>query len=249
MRRTVFISDLHLSPDTPDLNALFARCLNEWQGSIDALYILGDLFDAWVGDDAADEAAQALTGRLKTFCLHTPAYFVCGNRDFLVGRQFAQASGVQLLPEQSGITLYGRKILLTHGDEMCTEDRRYQRYRRIIRNFFVKKLLLALPLAKRRQIAAKLRAASRRRKAEEGMSSISDVTEQGIQTALRRFPHTELLIHGHTHRPNCHRHYFDGRTVTRWVLPDWKNGQGGCLNVFSDGRAEMEMLVLPPEAV
>lgn len=242
VRRTVFISDLHLSDDTPDLNALFARCLEEWRGKIDALYILGDLFDAWVGDDAADEAAREAACRLHAFAAETPVYFICGNRDFLLGKHFARASGMQLLPEQQLIDLYGKQLLLLHGDEMCTADKKYLRYRKIIRHPWVLRVLTALPLQKRLQIAAKLRAASRRNKARHGLSEISDVSEQGVSEMLQRFPAADGIIHGHTHRQNRHEHCAGGKIVPRWVLPDWKHGTGGCLNVFADGRYEWEVL-------
>ncbi|MDO4696131.1 MAG: UDP-2,3-diacylglucosamine diphosphatase [Neisseria sp.] len=242
VRRTVFISDLHLSDDTPDLNALFACCLEQWRGKIDALYILGDLFDAWVGDDAADGAAREAAGCLKNFAVETPVYFICGNRDFLLGERFARASGIQLLPAQQLIDLYGKQMILLHGDEMCTADKKYLRYRRIIRHPWVCGVLSALPLKTRLRIAVKLREASRRSKARNGLSEISDVTGQGVSEVLARFPDADGMIHGHTHRRNCHIHSAGEKTVRRWVLPDWKHGQGGCLNVFADGRYEWETL-------
>ena len=161
MPQTVFIADLHLSDSTPELNRLFIQALDDWQGRVDALYILGDLFEAWLGDDAADGAALAAAARLKAFSAETPVYFICGNRDFLVGRRYAERTGFTILPEQYAVSLYGKRYLLSHGDEMCTADTGYQRFRRLMRCPIVQKLLLSLPLALRRKIAAKMRQKSR----------------------------------------------------------------------------------------
>ena len=235
MRQTVFIADLHLSDDTPDLNRLFLQALKDWQGKVDALYILGDLFEVWLGDDMPDHAAVQVAEALRDFSAHAPVYFICGNRDFLLGAHYAAAAGMILLPEVRTLNLYGRHCLISHGDEMCTDDADYQRFRRIIRLPWLKKILLALPQKWRRKIAADMRAASKRRKREIGLSPISDVSEYGVQTALRQYPQTEILIHGHTHRPAVHSHTFGGRIVSRYVLPDWHGKEGGYLSVSERG--------------
>ena len=134
-----------------------------------------------------------------------------------------------LLPENQIIEYFGKTILLTHGDEMCTDDVDYLRYRKIMRNKIVQKILLSLPFRTRKNIAAKLRAASRERKKQPENYAIADVTEQGVQAALARHPHAQIIIHGHTHRPACHRHTFRGREITRYVLQDWHDGKGGYL--------------------
>ncbi|MDO4997977.1 MAG: UDP-2,3-diacylglucosamine diphosphatase [Neisseria sp.] len=226
---TVFIADLHLSLDTPKLNALFLACLQQWQGKVSALYILGDLFELWVGDDAADEVAGEVQTALQAFSQHAPVYFICGNRDFLLGKRYAQAAGMTLLPEQYCFDLFGKKILLMHGDEMCTDDVAYQRYRSWIRFPLIRKALLCLPRQKRLQIAAKIRANSQRKKDANGLTEIGDVSTQGLQTALQRFAGVDYLIHGHTHRPAIHQIDFEGKTVQRIVIPDWRDDFGGCV--------------------
>ncbi|WP_390892442.1 UDP-2,3-diacylglucosamine diphosphatase [Neisseria bacilliformis] len=243
MRQTVFIADLHLSDDTPDLNRLFAQALNLWRENTDALYILGDLFEAWLGDDMPDAAARDAAARLKAFSAHAPVYFICGNRDFLLGRRYAAQAGMTLLPEVRQISLYGQTYLISHGDEMCTADTAYQRFRRIMRNRAVQKILLSLPQKWRRKIAADMRAASRRRKRETGLSAVSDVSESGVRAALSRHPEADALIHGHTHRPAIHSHSFAGREVKRYVLPDWHDGRGGYLAV-SEAGCEIRLLDL-----
>lgn len=243
MHQTVFIADLHLSDDTPDLNRLFLQALDQWRGKIDALYILGDLFEVWVGDDVPNATADEAAVALKAFSRTAPVYFVCGNRDFLVGRRYAERAGMVLLPEQAVVNLYGTTYLIAHGDEMCTDDVAYQRFRRIIRKKWLQKILLTLPQSRRRKIAGNIREASKTKKRQMGQSPISDVTELGVQTILSAFPEAQALIHGHTHRPAVHEHDFRGRALKRYVLPDWHNGRGGYLRVTEAG-AEICPLVL-----
>ncbi|MDO4227913.1 UDP-2,3-diacylglucosamine diphosphatase [Neisseria sp.] len=241
MPQTLFIADLHLSDDTPALNRLFLQFLQEQQGRADALYILGDLFEVWLGDDILSNIAVEAAAALKTFSQSAPVYFICGNRDFLLGKNYAERAGITLLPDIREIELYGTHYLISHGDEMCTDDVPYQRFRRIIRNPWLQKLLLALPQSRRRKIAAKIRAASKQKKQAMGHTPVSDVTESGVQAALNKHPQTEALIHGHTHRPAVHEHGFNGRTVKRYVLPDWYGGSGGYLKVSPAG---VEMVAL-----
>ncbi len=241
MQPTIFIADLHLSDDTPELNRLFLQALESWRGKTGALYILGDLFEVWLGDDILSETARQTAAALKAFSQTAPVYFICGNRDFLLGKRYAEAAGMTLLPENQIIELYGQTYLITHGDEMCTDDISYQRFRRIIRNPWLRKALLSLPQSRRRKIAAKIRTASKQKKQQMGRTAISDVTEQGVQAALSRHPQAQAIIHGHTHRPHVHGHVFKGKTVKRYVLPDWHGAQGGYLSV-SPERVEMEVL-------
>lgn len=241
MHQTIFIADLHLSDDTPELNRLFLHSLSRWQGKTDALYILGDLFEVWLGDDILSDIAVQAAAVLKAFSQSAPVYFICGNRDFLLGRRYAEQAGITLLPESQTVELYGKTYLITHGDEMCTDDVSYQRFRRIIRQPWLKKLLLALPQGRRRRIADRLRAASKHKKQQMGQTALSDVTEHGVQTALSRYPKAQAIIHGHTHRPNVHQHTRYGQTVTRYVLPDWYGTHGGYLAVTENG-AEIKPL-------
>lgn len=240
MRQTIFIADLHLSDDTPALNHLFLRALQSWQGNVDALYILGDLFEVWLGDDILSETARTVAAALKAFSQTAPVYFICGNRDFLLGPKYAALSGMTLLPDNLVIELYNRAYLITHGDEMCTEDLSYQRFRHIIRQRWLQKILLSLPRSYRYKLAANIRAASKRKKQQMGHTPISDVTEQGIRAALSRHP-VETIIHGHTHRPDVHEHKFDDRVVKRYVLPDWYDNHGGYL-VVSENGAQLQTL-------
>lgn len=234
-RPTLFIADLHLSDDTPDLNALFCRFLKQQDGHAAALYILGDFFDAWTGDDDDSRTARDVAAALKHFSRRTPVYFICGNRDFLLGRRYAARAGFTLLPSGCEVRLHGKSWLLSHGDEMCTADRSYQRYRKIVGNRLLQKLFLLLPFACRRRLAAKLRHASRRK--QQHRYTPADVSEQGVRHALNGHRAVCGIIHGHTHRPAVHQHDngTNGRII-RYVLPDWHHGTGGYLAVSADGE-------------
>lgn len=231
----LFIADLHLSDDTPSLNTLFAQFLRDWQGKAAALYILGDLFDAWTGDDDDSATAAEVAHNLAAFAAAAPVYFIAGNRDFLLGKRYAAQCQMTLLPERQIVEYFGKTILLSHGDEMCSDDIGYLRYRKVMRNKIVQKILLSLPFRTRKNIAAKLRAASRERKKQPENYAIADVTEHGVQAALNDFPQTEIIIHGHTHRPASHVHSFQQRCVERHVLQDWYGDKGGYLLLDENG--------------
>ncbi|MDO4434261.1 MAG: UDP-2,3-diacylglucosamine diphosphatase [Alysiella sp.] len=235
MHPTLFIADLHLSDDTPELNLLFANFLHKHQDKAAALYILGDLFEAWTGDDDPSQTAAQVATQIRVFSQSAPVYFIAGNRDFMLGNDYAQKANMILLPENHLIDIAGKTILLTHGDEMCTDDVAYLRYRHIIRQVWVKKLLRTLPFCQRQRIAAKIRAQSRIRKQSGTDYTLTDVTEQGVQAALTHFPHVQIIVHGHTHRPNTHTHCFRQHCITRYVLPDWHDNQGGYLAIDDNG--------------
>lgn len=247
-QQTVFISDLHLSEDTPALNQLFFQALNNWQGKIDALYILGDFFDVWVGDDDDSPFIQSVIRALQQFSATTPVYLMHGNRDFLLGDAFAQAAGVHLLPEQHGIELYGKPYLLLHGDELCTDDLAYQQFRLQSRNPLWQGAVLMKPLAERKLLAGQIRMMSETKKNAEGLSQISDVTEAGVQAALTqalaKTGTLPILIHGHTHRPNQHEHIVNGIRTQRYVLQDWEGEQGGYLLVDANHHIQAFDLTL-----
>ena len=230
----LFIADLHLSDDTPSLNVLFAQFLRDWQGKAGALYILGDLFDAWTGDDDDSATAAEVARNLAAFAAAAPVYFIAGNRDFLLGKRYAAQCQMTLLSERQIVEYFGKTILLSHGDEMCSDDIGYLRYRKVMRNKIVQKILLSLPFRTRKNIAAKLRAASRERKKQPENYAITDVTEHGVQAALNDFPQTEI-IHGHTHRPASHVHSFQQRRIERHVLQDWYGDKGGYLLLDENG--------------
>ncbi|KFZ31457.1 UDP-2,3-diacylglucosamine hydrolase [Pseudidiomarina salinarum] len=238
-----FISDLHLSPARPDITRLFFAFLQEQAVHADALYILGDLFDAWIGDDDTSDFAAALQGALRQLTqTGVPVFFIAGNRDFLIGARFARATGVRLLTEPAVIDLYGTRTLLLHGDSLCTADRSYQRFRRIIRQPWLTRLLLALPLRARMRIANKLRASSATQQPLSAEQlAIMDVTEQAVIDTFVQYD-VRHMIHGHTHRPAIHEHQLpDGSTAERIVLGDWYE-QGSFLRVT---RNERELISQP----
>ncbi|UOP04707.1 UDP-2,3-diacylglucosamine diphosphatase [Conchiformibius kuhniae] len=235
MRQTVFVADVHLSAATGDLTELFCRSVERWRGRAEALYILGDLFDAWVGDDAADDTARTVARALRGFADTAPVYFVAGNRDFLLGRGFAAQAGMVLLPERSVVSLYGRRYLLMHGDELCSDDGAYRCFRALIRQTWLTALLLRLPVAWRWRVAARLREGSSKRQQRPEVYRRTDATETGMARAWAGFRAADALIHGHTHRPAVHRHCLNGRNIVRYVLPDWHGGRGGYLSVSPQG--------------
>lgn len=237
MNTTIFISDLHLSEHTPQLNQLFQRCLNQWQGNIDALYILGDFFDVWIGDDDDSDFIRNIKSQLKQFTSSTPVYFMHGNRDFLLGKQFAAETGIDLIEAPQLTQLYGQDYLLVHGDELCTNDLAYQQFRMQTRNPLWQMAVLNKPLAERRMLAGQIRQMSETRKNSEGKSEISDASENGIETLMscqnqERLP---TLIHGHTHRPAVHEHLCHGVPFKRYVIQDWADDKGGYLAVDETG--------------
>ncbi len=234
---TWFIADLHLSPARPDITSLFMRFLHEQAQGAEALYILGDLFDAWIGDDDTSEFVQSVQTELAKFtATGVPVFFIAGNRDFLIGSQFSQRTGITLLPETCVIDLYGTPTLVLHGDTLCTDDHKYQRFRRIIRHPWLTKLLLALPLSTRMKIAAKLRASSKTQQPlTEQELRIMDVNDQTVVQTFEQHQ-VKQMIHGHTHRPNEHHHKLsDGSQALRIVLGDWYE-QGSWLEVTATGH-------------
>ena len=242
MAHTLFISDLHLDPARAAITELFLAFLRTTAPRAEALYILGDLFEAWIGDDAADAAHRPVIEGLRALSAGgTPVYLMHGNRDFLMGARFEQMSGARLLPDPSVIDLYSQPTLLMHGDTLCTDDVDYQQFRARVRGERWQREFLALPPARRAEIAHRLRVASQeytRGKKPE----IMDVNPQAVERALRE--HRVLrLIHGHTHRPAVHTLPLDGRTATRIVLGDWYE-QGSVLHCDAAG-CRLSSLPLP----
>jgi UDP-2,3-diacylglucosamine hydrolase len=232
---TLFVSDLHLDPARPEITALFLRFLREEAGEAEALYILGDLFEAWVGDDQPGEPADSVRAALRALAEGgTPVYVMRGNRDFLFGARFAADCGAQLLPDPAVVTLYGVPTLLMHGDLLCTGDSAYQAFRAMVRAPEWQADFLAQPLAARQEFAAKARAASKQHQAGT-MESIMDVDQAAVSATLSRFGVTRL-IHGHTHRPAIHSFLLDDQPAQRIVLGDWYD-QGSVLRVSADGFA------------
>jgi len=232
---TLFISDLHLSPERPAAAELFLRFLRQRAPAAERLYILGDLFDAWVGDDDDTPFNLEITAALGALSrAGTALLFMRGNRDFLIGRAFARASGCTLLKDPTFVDLYGTPTLLMHGDLLCTDDVPYQRFRRRIRNPLVIRLFLFKALEKRRAIADDYRKKSGQATAAKE-EEIMDANQATVERYMRKRGVTRL-IHGHTHRPDRHEFQLDGKTATRWVLAEWYGKRGEALVVTPEGE-------------
>jgi UDP-2,3-diacylglucosamine hydrolase len=231
--RTLFISDLHLEESRPRVAALFERFLEEKVPGASALYILGDLFEAWVGDDGlALPFPRRIAAAIARAADSTPVRFMRGNRDFLVGERFAREAGVRLLPDSVVIDLHGTPALLVHGDTLCLGDTDYQAFRRQVRDPGWQAALLARPLDERLKLASEMRAESE--VAKEGKAAeIMDVTPAAVEQAFLEAG-VRLLIHGHTHRPARHLHLVAGTERVRWVLADWPES-GSYLEASASG--------------
>ncbi len=223
---SLFISDLHLTAERPAANARFFRFLAETARAAEALYILGDFFEAWVGDDALDDPfhAQVAAALRHLVARGVRLHVMHGNRDFLLGEAFACATGASLLPEQAVVNLYGRPTLLLHGDVLCTDDLDYQQFRRLVRDPGWQARFLARPLPERLALARQLRERSEQVKGDK-RPEIMDANPEAVQDAFRRHG-VARMIHGHTHRPAHHRLTVDDRACERWVLPDWYDTGG-----------------------
>ena len=231
---TLFVSDLHLDPARPHITELFGRFLDGEARGAEALYILGDLFEAWVGDDDPSDAGTFVAERLQALTASgVPVYFIRGNRDFLLGADYARRCGMQLLPDPAVVTLHGQPTLILHGDLLCTDDAAYQQFRAQTREPRWQAQFLAQPVQARLSFAAQARAASRARHGElqaSGQSeTITDVSPSTVGEWFRRFG-VRRMVHGHTHRPAIHA---EGG-CTRIVLGDWYE-QGSVLRVDDDG--------------
>lgn len=226
MSHTLFISDLHLCPTRPVVSHSFFRFLQETAPASDALYILGDLFEYWIGDDdmGAGLNAEVVNALRSLSDGGTPVFFMHGNRDFLVGDAFAKAAGLTLLPDPTQLELHGHRVLLLHGDTLCTDDLEYQEFRKMVRNPTWQHDFLSQPLERRRLQVEEMRRRSEASKREKPME-IMDVSSVAVAETLRLFAYPSLLIHGHTHRPARHESMIDGHACVRRVLPDWhENG-------------------------
>ncbi len=231
---TLFISDLHLTEERPEANERFIAFLEDKAGSAEALYILGDFFEYWIGDDDLGEPFNAVVaGLLKAVSRKgVQVRLMHGNRDFLIGEGFCKATGATLLADPCLEDIQGVKTLLMHGDTLCTDDLEYQAWRRKARDPGFQAAFLAKPIPERRQAIHQMREKSK--EVVQGKSAdIMDVNEDAVRGALRRHG-VRRLIHGHTHRPGRHALEVDGERCERWVLPDWY-GPGGYLEVDRKG--------------
>ncbi|HRJ53652.1 MAG TPA: UDP-2,3-diacylglucosamine diphosphatase [Candidatus Thiothrix moscowensis] len=235
---TWFISDLHLDATRPAITRQLLALLEDIQGKAEALYILGDFFEYWVGDDAleAPEFAAFLPvveGLHQLSDSGVKLYFQHGNRDFLVGERFAAATGCALLPEQYLFDLYGVPTLLLHGDTLCTDDIAYQQIRKVLRDLIWQQQFLALPIVERIRQAEAMRAQSRAAMQGKRDDDIMDVSKQTVAEVMQAVG-VSRLIHGHTHRPAVHDFMLAGQPVQRIVLGDWHENRGSYLRVDAE---------------
>lgn len=243
---TLFVSDLHLSAERPRMVRRFESFLAQEAARAGALYILGDLFEYWVGDDDLEEPLNArVAAALAALAARGVAVFLMhGNRDFLLGRAFAERTGARLIADPTLLELHGTRTLLMHGDTLCTDDVEYQKFRSLARSAAFQAEFLAQPLVARKRHVGELRELNEQAKQAKS-AEIMDVAAATVEQVLREFGYPRL-IHGHTHRPARHLHVVDGRACERWVLPDWyeragylRCGADGCTAVALDtGRGE-----------
>ena len=240
---TLFISDLHLEADRPEIGEQFLDFLDEEAADAEALYILGDFFEYWVGDDDPDGYYAAIKRSLRAFTdSGVPVYFMHGNRDFMIGEKFAEETGVTILPDPSPLELYGKSVLLSHGDALCTDDTEYQQMRAMTRNPDWQAMMLAKPLEERLAIAKQARAQSQARN-KTLSESIMDVNPDAVRQTISEYG-VEILLHGHTHRPGIHGVEVDDHFAKRVVLGDWYD-QGSVVRWDEDG---VELSAIPRQA-
>jgi UDP-2,3-diacylglucosamine hydrolase len=237
---TLFISDLHLQDRRPEVYQWLLDFLRSAANEAEALYILGDLFEYWIGDDALSPMARELareTARLNAAGI--PCHFLHGNRDFLLGEAYAARAGLRLLPEEIVVDLYGQPTLLLHGDTLCTDDLEYQAFRQQSRNPAWQAAVLAQSVENRLRMAQEARDASMKHTGSAAMD-IMDVNQDAVSDAFQRHG-VKRMIHGHTHRPAVHRHDLaDGSSGERTVLADWDRN-GSYLRVTAEGARSIEL--------
>lgn len=247
--QTFFISDLHLDPSRLSITENFIRFLETEAQKANALYILGDFFEVWAGDDDPNPHHKKVIEALAQFSkTKIPLYFMRGNRDFLIDKAFAKATGCLLIPDPTVIELYGQKILLMHGDSLCTQDRSHQRFRKFSQNPIIRKLFLNLfPFSWRLKIASGIRKKSQKASADREQKSLLnlharhqnpyDVCQAAVEKVLLKY-HTHYLIHGHTHKPDMHEFTSFGKKNKRIVLGEW--GVMGSVLVYSKDTLELK---------
>ena len=237
---TLFIADLHLQTEEPAITAGFLRFLRGEAKNADALYILGDLFEAWIGDDDPNPLHREMAAAIHALVdSGVPCYFIHGNRDFLIGKRYARESGMTLLPEEQVLDLYGRRILIMHGDTLCTDDTGYLAFRAKVHTPWIQKVFLALPLFIRNRIAARMRAGSKTANSSKSMT-IMDVNPQAVVSVMEKHG-VQWLIHGHTHRPDVHSLIANGEPAHRVVLGAWHT-EGSMVKVTPEG---VELIAFP----
>ncbi|SPY78455.1 UDP-2,3-diacylglucosamine diphosphatase [Providencia rustigianii] len=237
---TYIIADLHLSEDEPAITAGFLHFIEQQAIHADSLYILGDFFNYWIGDDDNNPLHQQVANALKQLSEHgIPCYFIHGNRDFLIGKRYAKQCGMTILPQETLLELYGKRILIMHGDTLCSDDAAYQNYRKKVHTPWIQRLFLALPLFIRRRIAQKMRRNSQYASSMKS-ESIMDVNPDAVINALKRHQ-AQWMIHGHTHRPAIHEINIAGQLHFRGVLGAWHH-EGSAFVISEQG---IELIFFP----
>jgi len=236
---TLFISDLHLEAARPEIGQQFLAFLAGEAREADALYILGDLFEYWIGDDDPDPYYAEMKAALRELVdAGVPVFFMHGNRDFMIGERFADETGVTILDDPHAVELHGEKVLLSHGDALCIDDVEYQQVRAVTRNPEWQQAMLARPVEERKAIAA----AAREKSLAHGQvtdAAIMDVNHDAVVETIRSHG-VDVLLHGHTHRPAVHPMHVNSHRVHRIVLGDWYD-QGSVVQWDEDGPRLEEM--------
>lgn len=237
LKKTLFISDLHLQESDPKIIDEFKALIDSLNEEVDALYILGDFFEAWIGDDDLSSFHDSIISLLRSAReKKIPVYIMHGNRDFLLGKRFFSQCDCAFLPDASRVNIYGVPVLLMHGDTLCTEDYAYQRARKFLRNRFLQFAFKCLPLSWRRKIANKMRVASKKHTTQ--MSSYTmDVSQDEVARVMQGYD-ARFLIHGHTHKPAFHQFTIHDEPYTRIVLGAWHN-KASVLAWYENGYKEL----------
>lgn len=237
MQHTLFIADLHLDERHKLSTKCFINFIDQQAQKADALYILGDFFELWIGDDHETPFNKEIKNSLISLSeKNIPIFFVPGNRDFLVGKKFAQETGCKILPQNTVIPLYGDKVVLLHGDGLCTHDLKHMKFRRLTQNPFIRSLFLALPLSIRKKIGLKMRATSRKHHSSVS-NELLQVNEMEVSKLLEE-NQVNYMIHGHIHEPKIFHYTIKNQPAERIVLGSWEQ-QGCALKWFEDGKKEM----------
>ncbi|MEN9946799.1 MAG: hypothetical protein RLZZ293_1185 [Pseudomonadota bacterium] len=237
MQKIVFISDLHLAPDTPEKNQLFYQLLASWHNKLDALYILGDFFDYWLGDDDDNPFIRQMRIHLSAFGKTTPIYFRGGNHDFALGKKFAKQCKMQLIPDLYCLELDNQRVLLSHGDTFCSLDIAYQKMKKILQNPLLLFILRRIPLSWRYKIKQKLETKSHAKN-----NSKPEYIYHVVDNTIIQFAHqaqANIVIHGHTHRPGIYSLSLNDRNrqdLIRYELPDWQDHQPGGYLIYENNQ-------------
>ncbi|WPA91361.1 UDP-2,3-diacylglucosamine diphosphatase [Providencia zhijiangensis] len=237
---TYIIADLHLSEDEPAITAGFLAFIEQQAIHADSLYILGDFFNYWIGDDDNTPLHHQIAQALKQLSERgIPCYFIHGNRDFLLGQRYAKQCGMTILPQETLLELYDKRILIMHGDTLCTDDAAYQNYRKKVHTPWIQRVFLLLPLFIRRRIAQKMRRNSQYASSMKS-EAIMDVNSDAVIDALNRHQ-AQWMIHGHTHRPAIHEINIGGQLHFRGVLGAW-HSEGSAFVINENG---IELIFFP----